>query len=250
MSTLLTLPFQSSDESEAEEQKDEEKKTEEEKNRKESGTSSRDHGTPSGRQKHTDPLKKGAARKRPGSPNVSDASGTDTSRKKAKSKHPSSQPTPQPNSRPMSPAPSSMQVSCPVASTSNPITNPIQPGKKRVRNVRPGAAGSGSDVDAAGSAGEMSESGKTKKLKLNPPGMRSPSGTPQGSRAGSPTPLSARGYSGSRASSPEQSAGGTIPLHPSPKVTKYLTNSQAYPRDKSTSLHQPKSTHPFPQTVF
>lgn len=43
-----------------------------------------------------------------------------------------------------------------------------------------------------------------KKLKLNPPGVSSPAGTPQGSRAGSPAPLSGRGFSGSRASSPEQ----------------------------------------------
>lgn len=50
----------------------------------------------------------------------------------------------------------------------------------------------------------MSESGKAKKLKLNPPGLSSPTGTPQGSRAGSPTPLSGRGFSGSRASSPDQ----------------------------------------------
>lgn len=52
----------------------------------------------------------------------------------------------------------------------------------------------------------MSESGKAKKLKLNPPGV-SRSGTPQGSRAGSPTPLASRSFSGSRASSPESMRG-------------------------------------------
>lgn len=112
---LLMILFQSSDDSETEAQKEEEKKAEEERNRKETASSPKESVTPSGRPKHMDPLKKGAAvapRKRPGSPNVSDASGTDTSRKKTKSKHPSSQPTPQPNSRPMSPTPSSsLQVS-------------------------------------------------------------------------------------------------------------------------------------------
>lgn len=58
----------------------------------------------------------------------------------------------------------------------------------------------------AGSGGEISESGKVKKLKLNPPGVSSSGGTPQGSRAGSPTPLGNKGLSGSRASSPEQSS--------------------------------------------
>lgn len=165
-----------------------------------------------------DALKKNAAapRKRSGSPNISDASGTDTSRKKAKSKHPSSQPTPQPGSRAMSPAPSSKQVS-PLAVSTRPIRllNAAQPGKKRVRGVRPGG-GPGSDIDTgAGSAADMSESGKPKKLKLNPPGVSSPSGTPQGSRAGSPTPFSATGPSVSRASSPEQglSTGGTTPIY-------------------------------------
>lgn len=109
------IVFQSSDESEADAQKEEEKKAEDEKNRKETASTPKESVTPTGRPKHTDPLKKGAAvgpRKRQGSPNVSDASGTDTSRKKAKSNHPSSQPTPQPNSRPMSPTPSSsIQVS-------------------------------------------------------------------------------------------------------------------------------------------
>ncbi|KAL2215257.1 hypothetical protein M432DRAFT_144826 [Thermoascus aurantiacus ATCC 26904] len=189
---------ESSDDTEEERLREEERRAEEERLRKEkgkesdknSGTSTKGSNTPSGRPKHTDPLKKttGPPRKRPGSPNLSDASGTDTSRKKAKSQHVSSQPTPQPGSRPMSPAPSS---SVPV-------------GTKRVRNV---GAGSGSDVEGgAASGGEMSESGKSKKLKLNPPAASSQNGTPQGSRTGSPAPLASKGVTGSRASSPE---GGT-----------------------------------------
>ncbi|KAJ5624732.1 hypothetical protein N7510_001041 [Penicillium lagena] len=152
---------ESSDDSEIERLKEEERKAEEEKNQKESASSSKGTNTPSGRPKHTDALKKiAASRKRPGSPNASDASGTDTSRKKAKSKHQTSQPA----SRPMSPSNASS----------------VQTGKKRVRNIPPGASGSGSDVDGgAGSAGEMSESSKTKKLKLNPPAPGSRGGTPR-----------------------------------------------------------------------
>lgn len=102
--------FQSSDDSEAERLKEEERKTEEEKNQKESASSSKGTNTPAGRPKHTDALKKSTtSRKRLGSPNASDASGTDTSRKKAKNKHQTSHPTPQPTPRPISP--SAMQVS-------------------------------------------------------------------------------------------------------------------------------------------
>lgn len=53
----------------------------------------------------------------------------------------------------------------------------------------------------------MSESGKIKKLKLNPPAATSQGGTPQGSRAGSPTPIGSKGLTASRASSPESLRG-------------------------------------------
>lgn len=89
------------------------------------------------------------------------------------------------------------------------MTLPSQAGKKRVRNVPGGGAGSISDVDGgAASGGEMSESGKAKKLKLNPPTAASQTGTPQGSRAASPTAIGSRGFTGSRASSPE----GGVPM--------------------------------------
>ena len=106
--------MQSSEDSEAERQKEEERKAEEEKNQKDqkesASSSTKGTNTPSGRPKHTDALKKSnASRKRLGSPNASDASGTDTSRKKAKNVHLSSNPTPQPTSRPISP--SAVQVS-------------------------------------------------------------------------------------------------------------------------------------------
>jgi transcription initiation factor TFIIF subunit alpha len=65
-------------------------------------------------------------------------------------------------------------------------------GKKRFRNVGTGGAGSASDVDGgAGSGGDMSDGGRTKKLKVNPPLASSRNGTPQGSRSVSPAPLSA-----------------------------------------------------------
>ncbi|KAJ5514893.1 hypothetical protein N7463_004445 [Penicillium fimorum] len=173
---------ESSDDSETERAKEEERKKAEEEKAQKEATSSKGTNTPSGRPKHTDPLKK-SSRKRPGSPNASDASGTDTSRKKAKGMH---LPTSQPPSRPISP--SALQ------------------GKKRVRNI-PGGAGSGSDVDTGvGSGAEMTEGGKIKKLKLNPSTVASRGGTPQGSRAASPLPR----LSGSRANSPDAPRGHRV----------------------------------------
>ncbi|RAH64824.1 transcription factor IIF subunit TFG1 [Aspergillus aculeatinus CBS 121060] len=185
---------ESSDDSEAERMKEEERKAEEEKDKKE--TLSKGNTTPSGRTKHTDALKKVAPRKRLGSP--SDASGTDTSRKKGKSKYSfqASQPT-------------SLSVS------GTPSVAPVS--KKRVRHMQLGGAGSASDLEGgAGSGGEVGESGKIKKLKLNPSSMTPQSGTPQGSRAGSPVPLSNRGFPGSRASSPEPLRGSTRISTPGP----------------------------------
>lgn len=175
---------ESSDDTETEALKAEERKAEEEGNRKESGPSSKDTNTPSGRIKHTDPSKKATTltpRKRLGSPNASDASGTDTSRKKSKNKHVSST---QPTSRPVSP----------------PALSSVPAGKKRARTMI-SIAGSVSDDGGAGSGGEISESGKVKKLKLN----TSQNDTPQGSRAGSPVPQGSRSFSGSRGSSPDGS---------------------------------------------
>ncbi|KAJ0424517.1 hypothetical protein BJY00DRAFT_308947 [Aspergillus carlsbadensis] len=197
---------ESSEESDPENPKEDDRKIDEEKNKKDSATSSKGNTTPSGRPKHGDLPKKaaaGASRKRLGSPNVSDASGTDTSRKKGKNKHSSSQSSTQPGSRPMSPVASSFPA-----------------GKKRVRNILPGA-GSTSDVDgAAGSGGEMSESGKSKKLKLNPPSVISQGDTPQGSRAASPTLILGKSFSGSRASSPESLRGQTRVSTPAPSSTQ------------------------------
>lgn len=202
---------ETSDDSEVERQKEEEaKKAEEEKNQKELAASSKGNNTPGGRPKHTDALKKSSgARKRLGSPNGSDASGTDTSRKKAKNKHLPSHPTSQPISRPISP---SMQ----------------QAGKKRIRNI-PMGSGSGSDIDAgAGSGGDLSESGKPKKIKLNPPAGASRGGTPQGSRAASPV-AGGRSFSGSRASSPDGARGpGRVSTPVSTGNLSFPTHAEIY----------------------
>ncbi|KAL4801746.1 hypothetical protein BDV18DRAFT_69462 [Aspergillus unguis] len=195
---------ESSDETDDEKTKEEERKAEEEKNKKDSANSSKGNNTPSGRPKHTDPLKKvavGVSRKRLGSPNASDASGTDTSRKKGKNRQSLTQTSAQPGSRPMSPMASSVPAN-----------------KKRVRNTISGV-GSASDVDgAAASAGEMSENGKSKKLKLNPPSMTPPGATPQRSRAGSPNSVTGRNFSGSRASSPDSMRGHIRVPTPNPST--------------------------------
>lgn len=216
-SCIVANEIQSSEDSETEKLKEEERKAEEEKNKKEPAASSKGNSTPSSRHKHTDSFKKSAAaanRKRFGSPNISDASGTDTSRKKGKGKPSTSQ---QPISRPMSPTVSSPGAVGPARDVSVPrsVADSTQVGKKRVRNVLPGGAGSGSEADAgAGSGGEMSESGKTKKIKLNPPSTTPRNATPQGSRVGSPAPLAGRSFSGSRASSPESNRGKHITSTP------------------------------------
>ncbi|EED14196.1 transcription initiation factor IIF subunit alpha, putative [Talaromyces stipitatus ATCC 10500] len=186
---------ESSDEdSEAENEKEEDKKTEDEKalakekeKEKESGASTK-ASTPSGRPKHTDALKKtsGIGRKRIGSPNLSDASGTDTSRKKPKHAPPHSVPSP---------------------------SGLSQTNKKR---NRVGGPGSGSDIEGGAISGaDLSDAGKAKKLKLN----LSRAGTPLGSRSGSPAaPL--------RAGTPEGGSNLKGPLRtstPRPSVSSTST---------------------------
>lgn len=114
--------------------------------------------------------------KRPGSPNLSDASGTDRSvrKKKLKSRHlstSSTQPTPQ-SSRPISPAN--------VPSSSAPANN----GQKKRKSTAPNS-NAGSDTETAAYSGNdtpMSDGGGStgpRRLKLNVrglgPGSRSPS---------------------------------------------------------------------------
>ena len=170
-----------------------------------SGASSKGTNTPSGRPKHSDPLKKAKSLKRPGSPNLSESSGNESSRKKHKKKHASSQPTgtstPIPGSRPMSPAPSSQPAPNTSHRKSSIVKLTVAPSKlSEIQSAPPNPSpiqGSAmSDGEATG--GEMSDVGKKKKIKLRL------GGTPAGSRAGSPAPgrASSIGAGGSRAGSP------------------------------------------------
>ncbi|KAL9065362.1 MAG: hypothetical protein Q9157_007493 [Trypethelium eluteriae] len=156
--------------------------------------------TPSGRpSKHpTAPerLPSSSSLKRPGSPNLSETDGNESSRKKPKKKHDklavTNMPTTAPNSRPMSPRPMSPEV---AGGTDN-------EGKKR--KGRP--AGSGSDTETDGQ--------RKKKLKLKLGGR-----SPDASRAGSPAaPVSAGGAvaapasaGGSRAGSPAMTPARPLP---------------------------------------
>jgi len=121
--------------------------------------------TPSGKQKQADAAKKGKSLKRPGSPNLSESSGTESSRKKKQKKTGGNSVQPSRSGTPLPPG---------VA------------GQKHKLGM-----GSGSDGEATG--GEMSDATKRKKkLKIIGSGARA---TPTGSRAGSPVPASANGKS-------------------------------------------------------
>ncbi|EXF84110.1 transcription initiation factor IIF subunit alpha [Colletotrichum fioriniae PJ7] len=170
-------PFESSssdDDSDEEKKKEEEKdkdKDEENKDKDKDGdskdktalgVSSKGNTTPSGRQKHTDALKKGKSLKRPGSPNLSESSGNESSRKKLK-KH--------------------AAASVHQSRSSTPSGG-----------LKSHLKGAMSDGEATG--GEMSDGQlRKKKIKLVGSGAR---GTPVGSRAGSPVPAA----SGSKPGSP------------------------------------------------
>lgn len=178
-----------------------------------SGASSKGTNTPSGRPKHTDPLKKAKSLKRPGSPNLSESSGNESSRKKHKKKHHSSasgSSTPIPGSRPMSPAPSqSAGGQSPQRKNSVVIKLSVDPNKvseiqSALPNPSPVRGGAASDGEATG--GEMSDGGKQKKKKLM---ISFNKGSPTGSRAGSPAPAGSAGAGGSRSGTPA-AVSGTI----------------------------------------
>ncbi|RDL31405.1 Uncharacterized protein BP5553_09614 [Venustampulla echinocandica] len=180
--------------------KDEEAKA---KSKLPSGASSKGTNTPSGRPKHTDPLKKAKnALKRSGSPNLSESSGNESVRKKHKKKHGTPQPsgtsTPVPGSRPMSPAPSGSQPGQSQRRSSVVKLN-VNPSKlTEIQAAPPNPSHGGSMSDGEATGGEMSDGGKKKKVKLRL------NASPAGSRAGSPDPARARsiGAGGSRAGSP------------------------------------------------
>jgi len=177
-----------------------------------SGASSKGTNTPSGRPKHSNPLKRPTSLKRAGSPNLSasEASGNESSRKKHKKKH-SSQATgtttPIPGSRPMSPAPTSQAALNSSPRKSSIIKLNLNPSKlSEIQSVPPNPSpvigGATSDGEATG--GEMSDSGKRSKIKLRL------GGSPTGSRAGSPG-IGRAGSGGSRAGSPSSQAQAASP---------------------------------------
>jgi transcription initiation factor TFIIF subunit alpha len=169
-----------------------------------SGASSKGTNTPSGRPKHSDPLKKHKSLKRSGSPGLSESSGNESSRKKLKKKHASSQPTgtstPIPGSRPMSPAPSSQPL--PDAGSRKRSIVKLTVASSKLSEIssalpNPSPVQGNAMSDGEATAGEMSDVSRPKKIKIK-------FGTPSGSRAGSPAPGRAGsiGAGGSRAGSP------------------------------------------------
>ncbi|EME88718.1 uncharacterized protein MYCFIDRAFT_213387 [Pseudocercospora fijiensis CIRAD86] len=152
----------SSDSMDSEDEREEERKKEEAKkaaqvNGDKSGASTKGTNTPTGRPEKRDPSRLGASLKRPGSPDVSDLSGNESSRKKVKSL----------NGKPMAASSGAARSLSPDAS------------KK--------GAGSGSDTDTS----RKGRSGAPK-IKLK----NSPAATPSASRAASParSPLSSTGF--------------------------------------------------------
>jgi transcription initiation factor TFIIF subunit alpha len=196
---------------EIDKRKDEEAKAKAKGETKPSGTASKGNNTPSGRPKHTDPLKK--SKKRPASPNQSESSGNESSRKKhKKNRLPASQPTgtstPLPGSRPMSPVPSTQPL--PGQSQRNPSDvkmNSSDP--SRIGSNSPNPQGATSDGEATG--GEMSDGagGKKKKKMILRIG-----GSPNTSRPASPAPGRA-GSAGadSRSGTPVQAPGKRYIYH-------------------------------------
>ncbi|TKA73054.1 hypothetical protein B0A49_07017 [Cryomyces minteri] len=223
-----------SEDSETERRKEDERKKEEERKEAEksksgdkipSGASSKGTNTPSGRsEKRSDPSKpkhSSTSLKRPGSPNLSEASGTESSRKKQKKKHPLDRPSNSgsaPPSRAMSPegtskAPSLSRKSSVVEFNLDPkkLTQ-IFSAAPRPDRLQPGMAGSGSDTETDG--------GKRKrKLKLK---VKTPAnGSPNGSRAGSPDNAGISG--GSRATSPAAAAPPKkLPMPSVEEVAQYI----------------------------
>ncbi|ESZ97938.1 hypothetical protein SBOR_1661 [Sclerotinia borealis F-4128] len=193
---------------EIDKKKDEEAKAKLKAEAKPSGTTSKGNNTPSGRPKHTDPMKKSKSLKRPGSPNLSESSGNESTRKKHKKKHiGSSQPTgtstPIPGSRPMSPTPSSQPPPGQAQRKSSIVKISVNPSElSRISSMPPNPQGATSDGEATG--GEMSDGAGGKKKKIT---IRM-GGSPTASQPGSPAPGRSNG---SRGGSPAQAAETAAP---------------------------------------
>ncbi|QSZ30967.1 hypothetical protein DSL72_000527 [Monilinia vaccinii-corymbosi] len=199
---------------EIDKKKDEEAKAKLKAEVKTAGTSSKGNNTPSGRPKHTDPMKKSKSLKRPGSPNLSESSGNESSRKKHKKKHvSSSQPT-----GTSTPIPRQTQRKSSIVKIS---VNPSE--LSRINSTPPNPQGATSDGEATG--GEMSDGagGKKKKITLRI------GGSPTSSRRGSPAP----GKSVSRAGSPAQAA---EPAAPAPSGSGAITPKEIVAALPSTGI--------------
>lgn len=188
-----------------------------------SGTSSKGTNTPSGRPKHTDPLKKKNL-KRPGSPNLSESSGNESSRKKMKKKHPS-QPsaiTSAPGSRQISPAPSASGN----GRKSSIVKLSVNSSKlSDIQSAPPNPSPTSAMSDGEATGGEMSDGG-TRKPKIK---LRIGGASPTGSRAGSPAP--GRSTGGSRAGSPAHQ----------PQSMKSISNAfRIFSRTYSSSIEELK----------
>ncbi|KAK4450655.1 hypothetical protein QBC34DRAFT_61995 [Podospora aff. communis PSN243] len=199
-------PFTDSSDSDSEEEKKDEVKKEDDQKKADgkeasgSGAATKGTNTPSGKHKAVAGTKKGAL-KRPGSPNLSESSGNESSRKKVKI------------------------AKSGVASRSG---TPL-PGRPK------GIGGATSDGEAT--AGEASDGGVKLKKKIKLKSGTGATGTPSGSRAGSPAPPATQGISPTK--------GGTSTPSGSPPP-QGPPQAQAQPRSRieASEIIQTISAHP------
>ena len=234
----LTIPQSDDDTSDEEKQAEIDRKKDEEAKAKAklealktdsklpSGASSKGNNTPSGRPKHSDPSKKGK-NKRPGSPNLSESSGNESTRKKHKKSHIAGTATPI-GSRAQSPAASSQQGLGQTPRKSSIIKLVVNPNRlTEINSHAPNPNSAMSDGEATG--GEMTDGGRKKKLKIRLGGTASAAG----SRAGSPTP----GRVGSRAGSP-MGTGTSLNLTLQQETLKSASNTNQIQANKHFAPQQ------------
>lgn len=180
-----------SDDSETERLKEEERKKAEEQDKGKAPATDKLASAPSSvkgvntppRSKPTDSVRKGIL-KRSGSPNLSEASGSESSRKKLKKKHVSSQ-------APISNAALGASISRPHSpATGGPISRPHSPvagaPPAKPSNLSKHGVGAGSTSD--GEASDYTRQAKKLKVRLGMVGKASRPTSPNGSRAASPAP--------------------------------------------------------------
>ncbi|KAK1759519.1 hypothetical protein QBC47DRAFT_372257 [Echria macrotheca] len=195
-------PFTDSSESESEtdEKKEEAKKEEEAKKGEQgaSGSASKGSNTPSGsKQKGLEAPKKGKL-KRPGSPNLSESSENELSRKKVKTSKGTASVVPSRSATPL-------------------------PGRPK------GVSGVTSDGEAT--AGEGSDGGLKLKKKIKLKSGTGATGTPSGSRAGSPAPQNSQGISPTKGGT--ATPGGT----PAPAAAQPVRKIEVSEIIKAISAH-------------